>query len=142
MEDLQRMMANIREQQRQERELRERYDEQWDYSGTGIPGKIDPNNKTNKQTHRSLQSDKGRVRTGAAVLVRPPRQARSPKSRGKNNNNTNTNITLPLTKLYPGNTTAPITRTGGVPTERKGKRPGRPGKKNRGRQNRGGPSGY
>ena len=133
------MMADLREQKRQEKELRERYDEQWDYSGTGIPGKIDPKNKTNKITHRSLQSDKGRVRTDAAVLVRPPRQARSPKSRGKNNNNTNTNITLSLTKLYPSNTTAPITRTGGSRTERKGKRPGRPGQKE---ENRGGPSGY
>ena len=30
------MMAEIREQQRQERELRESYDEQWDYSGTEV----------------------------------------------------------------------------------------------------------
>ena len=36
MEDLHRMMAEIQEQQRQERELRESYDEQWDYSGTEV----------------------------------------------------------------------------------------------------------
>ena len=36
MEDLTRMMAEIQEQQRQERELRESYDEQWDYSGTEV----------------------------------------------------------------------------------------------------------
>ena len=83
MEDLHRMMAEIREQQRQERELRESYDEQWDYSGTGKPGKIDLNNETNKITPRSVQGDKGLVSAGPALLVWPFRQTRGIESRGK-----------------------------------------------------------
>ena len=121
------MMAEIREQQRQERELRESYDEQWDYSGTGKPGKIDQNNETNKITPRSVQSDKGLVCAGPVVLVWPFRQTRGIESRGKNYNNTNTNIKTHLTQSYPGNTTTPIATARGGPDERKGERPRKPG---------------
>ena len=132
MEDMHRMMAEIREQQRQERELRESYDEQWDYSGTGKPGKIDQNNETNKITLRSVQSDKRLVCARPIVLVWPLRQTRGIESRGKNYNNTNTNIKTHLTQSYPGNTTTQIATARGGPDERKGERPRKPGQEKSG----------
>ena len=127
-EYMHRMEATLKEKKRAAKELLEKYDAQWDYSGTGIPGTMELNNQTNKHFPRNLHSDTGEVQQGGPMLVRPPRPAGSPARWGKNIN-TITNNKLPLTKQYPGSTTACLTRPGGSRAERKRKRPGRPEQK-------------
>ena len=118
-----RMEAALKEKRRAARELLERYDRQWDYSGIGIPGTMKHNNQTNKHSPRNLHIDKGEVRQGRPVLVRPPRLARSPTRWGKCHN-TITDNKLPETNQYSGSKTDCLTRPGGSQSERK--RPGRP----------------
>ena len=68
-EYMHRMETALKEKKRAAKELLEKYDAQWDYSGTGIPGTMELNNQTNKHSPRNLHIDTGEVQHGGPMLV-------------------------------------------------------------------------
>ena len=78
-----RMETALKEKRRAAREILERYDPQWDYSGLGKIETMKHPNPSNKNSYRNMHEDQGTVRQGGPMQVCPPGLARSHKNMGK-----------------------------------------------------------